>query len=168
MAVSDESDRTSAGFQSCLDPATQRQAKLGMDLDTLKRKFSFLAEYSDAFINATGVDVLIKAETASQKLMKFDKECKAEDKLFQNREALTNNPAIIPGGQDNRLDLLHPTGKVHRRCWSAATLHLQHGQHRPRWVGLSKRLGEAPQSSQPLAVDKDVLDEQLHVEVQVS
>ena len=51
-----------------------------MDLDTLKRKFSFLAEYSDAFINSTGVDVLIKAETASHKLMRFDKDRKAEDK----------------------------------------------------------------------------------------
>ena len=59
--VADKSDRTSAGFQPCQDPAVQRSCGLGMDLDTLKRKFSFLSEYSDAFINATGVGVLIKA-----------------------------------------------------------------------------------------------------------
>lgn len=62
--MADESVLSRAGFLSCQDPATQRDGGLGMDLDTLKRKFSFLAEYSDAFINSTGVDVLIKAETA--------------------------------------------------------------------------------------------------------
>ena len=67
----DEGSRSRAGFSRCQDPSAQRPANLGMDLETLKRKFSFLSEYTDQFINATGVDVLIKAETASRKLQKL-------------------------------------------------------------------------------------------------
>ena len=96
-----------------------------MDLDTLKRKFSFLAEYSDAFINSTGVDVLIKAETASHKLMRFDKDRKAEDKLFQNRESLTNTAVTIPAGQDNRLDILHPARFLPGATCSASKMWLE-------------------------------------------
>ena len=137
--VADESDRSRAGFQFCPDPATQRSASLGMDLDTLKRKFSFLSEYSDAFINATGVDVLIKAETASHKLMKYDKERKAEDKLFQNREALSSSPITIPSGQDNRLDILHPARFLPGATCSASKM----------WLEARKTIGGS--GSQPLS-----------------
>ena len=78
-----------------------------MDLETLKKKFTFLSEYSDQFINSVGVDVLIKAETASRKLQKMDKERRAEDKLYQNREVLVAAPTLVPSGSDNRLDILH-------------------------------------------------------------
>ena len=58
--LADEGSRSRAGFSRCQDPAAQRPANLGMDLETLKRKFSFLSENTDQFINATGVDVLIR------------------------------------------------------------------------------------------------------------
>ena len=96
-----------------------------MGLDNLKRKFSFLSEYTDEFINATGVDVLIKAETASMKLRKLDKEWKAEDKLFQNRESLTSSVSSVPSGSDNRLDTLYPARFLPGATCSAAKLWLQ-------------------------------------------
>ena len=123
--MADEAARTTSGFYSCQDPAFQRMPNLGMGLDTLKRKFEFLAEYSDEFINATGVDVLIKAETASRKLQKFDKERKAEDKLFSNRENITATPTMVPSGSDNRLDILHPARFLPGATCSAAKMWLE-------------------------------------------
>ena len=96
-----------------------------MGLENLKRKFDFLSEYSDGFIKATGVDVLIKAETASRKLQKLDKERKAEDKLYQNRESLTSSISNIPAGTDNRLDILHPARFLPGATCSAAKMWLQ-------------------------------------------
>ena len=96
-----------------------------MGLENIKRKFDFLSEYSDEFIKATGVDVLIKAETASRKLQKLDKERKAEDKLYQNRESLTSSISNIPAGTDSRLDILHPARFLPGATCSAAKLWLQ-------------------------------------------
>ena len=183
--MADESVRTSTSFQTCQDPATQRAGGMGMDLDTLKRKFSFLAEYSDAFINSTGVDVLIKAETASHKLMRFDKDRKAEDKLFQNRESLTNTPVTIPAGQDNRLDILHPARFLPGATCSASKLWLEArkiiGGSGPQplstydmasiglgGIRLCQGLGRVTQPGQPLPLHKNVLHEQLCLQIQVS
>ena len=57
--------------------------------------------------------------------MKFDKERKAEDKLFQNREALSSSPVTIPGGQDNRLDILHPARFLPGATCSASKMWLE-------------------------------------------
>ena len=96
-----------------------------MGLENLKRKFNFLSEYSDEFIKAKGVNILIKAETASRKLQKLDKERKAEDKLYQNRESLTSSISNIPAGTDNRLDILHPARFLPGATCSAAKMWLQ-------------------------------------------
>ena len=96
-----------------------------MGFENLKREFSFLSEYTDKFIKATGVDVLIKAETSSRKLQKLDKERKAEDKLFQNREALSSSVSSVPSGPDNRLDVFHPARFLPGATCSAAKLWLQ-------------------------------------------
>ena len=78
-----------------------------MGRDALKRKFPFLLEYTDSFIKETGVHILIKAETASRKLLDMDRNKKAEDKLYTNREALAMTSTTVPAGRDNRLDILH-------------------------------------------------------------
>ena len=84
-----------------------------------------MSEYTDQFINATGVDVLIKAETASRKLQKLDKERKAEDKLYQNRELLASAPSLVSGGTDNRLDVLHEARFLPGATCSAAKIWLE-------------------------------------------
>ena len=104
-SVEDERDRTRVGFSNCADPADTSMQSWGRGLERLKQQFPFLAEYSDEFIKDTGVDVLIKAETAARKLQKWDKDKKAEDKLYSNRETL---PFFkIQEGKDNRFDTLH-------------------------------------------------------------
>ena len=118
--IGEEADRTRAGFHSCPDPGSQHITLDG--LDRLKEKFSFLKEYSDEFIKATGVDVLIKAETASKKLQRFEKEKKAEDKLYQNRERLET--VEVKAGQDNRMDILHEARALPGATCSAAKLWL--------------------------------------------
>ena len=91
-------------------------------LDRLKRKFEFLNEYSDAFIKSTGIDVLIKAEAASKKLEDHDKNKKAEDRLYANRQALASSK--VEGGEDNRLDKLHAARALPGATCSAAKMWL--------------------------------------------
>ena len=74
----------------------------------MKRKFPFLLDYTDTFIRETGIHILIKAETASRKLLDMDRNKKAEDKLYSNREILTTASIQVSSGQDNRLDSGHP------------------------------------------------------------
>ena len=114
-AIADEADRTQAGF-SFEDPGLSRSQ--GSGLDRLKKQFTFLSEYSDAFIKETGVDVLIKAETAAKKLYKWDNEKKAEDKLYTNRENLPTS--LVLAGKDNRLDILHAARVLPGATCSAA------------------------------------------------
>ena len=118
-SISDEADRTRAGFNSCADPATQCRPA---GLDRLKEKFEFLNEYTDEFIKDTGVDVLIKAETAARKLVKYEKDKKAEDRLYSNRESLAT--VRVKEGQDNRLDILHAARALPGATCSAAKLWL--------------------------------------------
>jgi len=118
-AIRDEGDRSRAGAQLCEDPGVKQPSA---DLERLKEKFSFLSDYSDEFIKSMGVDVLIKAEAASEKLSRYNKDKKAEDKLFQNREKMAS--IQVKEGQDNRLDVLHPARALPGATCTAAKLWL--------------------------------------------
>ena len=114
--ITEEADRSRPTSSSTPDPAVKSSGLQGMDLHALKRKFPFLLEYSDTFIKETGVHILIKAETASRKLIELDRSKKAEDKLLSNRDALTETSTQVKAGEDNRLDRLHTA-----RCLPGAT-----------------------------------------------
>jgi len=114
--MQEEADRTRAGFNTTRDPANNNSYSMGTDLNMLKAKFPFLRDYSDSFIRDTGVTNLIKAETASRKLQDYDKNKRAEDKLYCNRELLARTTINIEAGVDNRLDVLHAA-----RCLPGAT-----------------------------------------------
>lgn len=101
-----EDIRSKSGFQNIRDPGPISGAMSSNDLKMLKKKFSFLSEYSDEFIKATGVEVLIKTETSARKLLEMDRSRKAEDKLLTNRES--SQTINVEGGEDNRQDKLHP------------------------------------------------------------
>lgn len=88
----------------------------------MKKQFPFLAEYADDFIQATGVDVLIKAETAARKLQNMDRNKRAEDRLFLNREELP--VSRVSEGTDNRLDILHHARVLPGATCSAAKMWL--------------------------------------------
>ena len=114
--ITEETVRSRPASSSVRDPASTPSGINSLDLDALKRKFPFLLEYSDNFIRDTGVHILIKAETASRKLLDMDRNKKAEDKLFFNRESLSSSISNIAAGSDNRLDSLHAA-----RCLPGAT-----------------------------------------------
>ena len=114
--IQEESARAGTALSQARDPASMPSGLQSMDLDALKRKFPFLLEYTDSFIKETGVHILIKAETASRKFLDMDRNKKAEDKLYTNREALAMTSTTVPAGRDNRLDILHAA-----RCLPGAT-----------------------------------------------
>lgn len=124
-AYVDESSRTRAGFNTCPDPNPAVNPMENLGLENLKRKFPFLREYTDEFIRSTGVDVLIKAETASMKMKNFDQSRKAEEKLLCNRESMANVQYNVEAGKDNRLDLLHDARFLPGAACSAGKLWLQ-------------------------------------------
>ncbi len=92
---------------SCPDPASSSHPLEKIGLATLKSKFPFLAEYTDSFIMEAGAHNLIKAEKAARQLRDMDRNSKAEDKLFSNRETLDSIMYPVEAGQDNRINNLH-------------------------------------------------------------
>ena len=85
----------------------QSSSTAASDLQSLKKKFPFLSQYSDDFIKSAGPLMLIKAEAAARKLQELDRGRKAEDKLMANRESLASTSYDVEAGIDNRLDKLH-------------------------------------------------------------
>ena len=85
----------------------QHSSSAASDLQSLKKKFPFLSQYSDDFIKSAGPLMLIKAETAARKLQELDRGRKAEDKLMANRQSLASTSYDVEAGTDNRLDKLH-------------------------------------------------------------
>jgi len=118
--IQEEADRSRAGANLTRDPAGASGAVTTpgavSNMEALKLKFPFLLDYTDQFIKDTGVTALIKMETASRKIQDLDRNKKAEDKLFNNREALANMTSVVESGVDNRLDVLHAA-----RCLPGAT-----------------------------------------------
>jgi hypothetical protein len=67
-ALTDKANRSRAGFNSGPTPdpgADQPDQPANPDLGSIKKKFSFLAEYSDDFISKNGLDTIIKLESTA-------------------------------------------------------------------------------------------------------
>ena len=73
-AYSEEASRTRAGFHNSSDPAAQAFFRLygqttsqlsDQDVASLRKKFKFLADFSDQFIKSTPYDALLKTETTA-------------------------------------------------------------------------------------------------------
>ncbi len=121
-SLSKEAARSKAG--SCPDPSSSAPPLEKLGLTTLKAKFPFLAEYTDTFIMEAGVHNLIKAEKAARQLKDMDRNSKAEDKLFSNRESLDSVLYPVESGQDNRISTLHPARCLPGAACSAGKLRL--------------------------------------------
>jgi hypothetical protein len=111
--LADEAARTKAGFSSISDPSASSGLTMTVrvtaeDAAILKKKFPFLKEYSNAYIQTTQLDVLIRAETTAYKLRKLEKGAVLEDTLANNRDELLLTLISMVAGQDNCLDVLHP------------------------------------------------------------
>jgi hypothetical protein len=111
--LADEAARTKAGFPSITDPGASSGPILtarvsAEDAAILKKKFPFLKEYSNEYIQSTQLDVLIRAETTAYKLRELERGADLEDTLANNRDELLSTLISVVAGQDNRWDILHP------------------------------------------------------------
>jgi hypothetical protein len=112
----DEAARTRAGFHQVPDPGASQScsglskvARITLDdAACLKRKFPFLKDYSDEYIQSTQLDVLIRAETTAYKLRELERGADLDDTLAANRDGLASTLISVAAGSDNRWDLLHP------------------------------------------------------------
>jgi hypothetical protein len=128
--ISDETHSQSEVF-FCPDPASgsqpfsQSQAIDSSDIASLRKKFIFLKDFSDDFIQKTPLEVLLKTETTHLKIKEFEKNKAAGDRLSNNRDALSETFVSIQQGVDNRWDRLHDSRFLPGACCSANALWLR-------------------------------------------
>jgi hypothetical protein len=119
----DETERIGAFYIP--EPGKRPSPMEALDLESLRRKYHFLNDFSDNYIRSTPLEVLLKAELSSRKLQDMDKNKRAEEKLAHNRDTLDSNLITIQEGVDNRLDRLHPARFLPGATCSAGKLWLQ-------------------------------------------
>ena len=77
------------------------------DLESLKKRLPFLADFSDQFIRSRPMESLLKIESTSLKIKQMEQSRDHEDRLASNKLALENSVVNVPAGQDNRWSKLH-------------------------------------------------------------
>jgi hypothetical protein len=123
-ALQDETNRSRAGFSSGPTPDPGVNQPSNPDLGSIKKKFSFLAEYSDDFISKNGLDTIIKLESTALRLKEAEKGRATEEKLAMNRDELAATTIRVMAGVDNRWDQIHPARFLPGAACSAAQLWL--------------------------------------------
>jgi hypothetical protein len=122
---------------ACGDPGAARQVNPGLgrtseDIASLRKKFSFLKDFSDQFIQTTPLDVLLKTETTAMKPKDLERNRSSGTRLSNNRDELPTTFYSVPAGRDNRWDNLHEARFLPGACCSA-------GQH---WTRAREVLGD--------------------------
>jgi hypothetical protein len=92
------------------------------DIACLKRKYPFLADFSDAFIRSTGPGDLMKMESTSIKIWEKERSRDCEERLANNKMAMASTVKQIPAGEDNRWTILHQGRFLAGAACSAAKL----------------------------------------------
>jgi len=77
------------------------------DLESLRKRLPFLADFSDQFIRSRPMESILKIETTSLKIKQMEQSRDHEDRLASNKLALENSVVNVPAGQDNRWSKLH-------------------------------------------------------------
>ena len=77
------------------------------DLAHLKRKFPFLAGFSDHFLKTHPLDRLVKLESAQRKIKELERSKDAKDRLTCNKTSMEDTYTEVKAGQDNRCSILH-------------------------------------------------------------
>ena len=124
--LEDEEDREAP---RSLQPPRKRARDGGMtkeDIASLRRKFPFLTEFSDSFIQGQTTGDLLKMESTSIKMKMLERSTDVDDKLATNRMNLEDDMKFLPAGEDNRWTVLHPgrflpgMACTARKMWMAA------------------------------------------------
>jgi hypothetical protein len=97
----------------------------GSSLVLLRRKFTFLRDFSDSFIKKTPLEVLLKTETTAMKIREYEKNKAAGDRLSFNRDELANTLIQINAGVDNRWNKIHESRFLPGACCSATAMWLR-------------------------------------------
>ncbi len=135
-ALADKANLSRAGFNSGPTPDPGADQPVSTDLDSIKKKFSFLAEYIDEFISKNGLDTIIKLESTTLRLKEAEKGRATEEKLALNRDELAATTIKVMAGVDNRWDQIHPARFIPGAACSAAQL----------WLLARESMGNSPQT----------------------
>ena len=95
------------------------------DVEGLKKKFTFLADFSEEFIASQPLETLLKMETTSLKIKEFEKGKAATTRLAANRDTIETTYTQVKEGRDNRWNELHPARFLPGAGCSAAKLWLR-------------------------------------------
>ncbi len=102
------------------DPGATSLTMTDGDLASLRRKFPFLADFSDHFVRSRPMEALLKIETTSMKMKELERVRDTDDKLSTNKLALATNVTNVEAGPDNRWTVLHPARYLPGAACSAA------------------------------------------------
>ncbi len=90
--LEDEEDRSghaSSGQQGENKKSGHHSSLLDGDLASLKRKFPWLADFSDTFIRGQSKEALLKMETTSMKMKMMERKQDFDENLASNKMELT-------------------------------------------------------------------------------
>jgi len=105
LEIDDDDSRqtlTMPGIKQRAFPSMKMQ-----DIQSLRRKFPFLADFTDEFVATTPLDALLKTETTAIKLKELERTKNVGVRLTSNRDQLANTFIEIKQGADNRWNHLH-------------------------------------------------------------
>jgi len=106
-------------------------------LDSLKRRHTFLNEYTDEDLEKYSLATLLKLEATSIKLRNLENSKAAEVKLSANRDVLDETYYKVLGGQDNRWTDLHESrflpgwGCTSQKMWAKGREVIKNTGHPP-------------------------------------
>jgi len=105
--LQDEQARSGGNSRGSLITALGASVMSDGDLESLRKRLPFLADFSDDFIRSRPMDSILKIETTSLKIKQMEQARDHEDRLAMNKLALESSVNTIPAGQDNRWSILH-------------------------------------------------------------
>ena len=149
------------------DPATAQSLITEADIRSLRKRHSFLEEFSDAFIRSTPIGDLMKIETTSLKIKELERAKDASDRLAANKAALASTFTAVPEGKDNRSSSLHPArflggaGCSAARIWLSARDAVGLTGYPPHW-----QLRHGSSGTGRLRVSKGMVRATQHVKLQ--
>jgi hypothetical protein len=113
---------SASGDPGALKPVNPGQTRTEADIISLRRKFTFLKDFSDQFIKTTPLEVLLKTETTAMKLKDLERNRSSGTRLSNNRDELPGTFFTVTDGQDNRWNSLHEARFLPGACCSATYL----------------------------------------------
>jgi hypothetical protein len=132
--LEDEEDRSghgSSGQQGESKKSGHHSSLLDGDLASLKRKFPWLADFSDTFIRGQTTEALLKMETTSMKMKMMERKQDFDEKLASNKMELAERVVKVLAGEDNRWTVLHEARFLAGAACSASRL----------WLAARKKIG---------------------------